>query len=103
MQVVLAPVLIGAALKQYCNDLVEAVSPLMPLIAVASVSILGGSAIAQNASAILTSGFQVMVASFSLHASGFFFGYWFARMLGIDVSASRTISVEVGMQVMKWL
>lgn len=98
VQVVLAPVLIGAVLNQYCNRLVEVVSPFMPFIAVSSVSILGGGAIAQNASAILSSGFQVVVAAFALHASGFFFGYWFSRMLGIDVSSCRTISIEVGMQ-----
>ncbi|ONK74908.1 uncharacterized protein A4U43_C03F11350 [Asparagus officinalis] len=98
VQAVLAPVLIGATLNQYCNNLVEVVSPLMPVIAVLSVSTLGGGAIAQNASALLTSGFQVLVASFSLHASGFFFGYLFSRMLGIDVSSCRTISIEVGMQ-----
>jgi predicted Na+-dependent transporter len=34
-----------------------------------------------------------------LHACGFFFGYLLARMLGIDASSSRTISIEVGMQV----
>ncbi|GER53952.1 sodium-bile acid cotransporter [Striga asiatica] len=33
-----------------------------------------------------------------LHTSGFFFGYVFSRFLGIDVSSSRTISIEVGMQ-----
>ncbi|ONK74909.1 uncharacterized protein A4U43_C03F11360 [Asparagus officinalis] len=98
VQVVLAPVLVGAALNQYCNDFVEVVSPLMPFIAVATVAILCGSAIAQNASAILASGFQVAVSVFALHASGFTFGYWFSRLLGIDVSSSRTISIEVGMQ-----
>ncbi|XP_020272787.1 probable sodium/metabolite cotransporter BASS1, chloroplastic [Asparagus officinalis] len=98
VQVVLAPVLVGAALNQYCNDLVELISPLMPFIAVATVAILCGSAIAQNASAIFTSGFQVVVSVFALHGSGFFFGYVFSRLLGIDVSSSRTISIEVGMQ-----
>lgn len=97
-QVVLAPVLLGAALNQYCNSLVEVVSPLMPLIAIATVAILCGSAIAQNASPILSSGLQVVIAVLALHGSGFFFGYWFSRLLGIDVSSSRTISIEVGMQ-----
>ncbi|XP_072986974.1 probable sodium/metabolite cotransporter BASS1, chloroplastic [Typha latifolia] len=98
VQVVLAPVLVGALLNQYCNGLVEVVSPLMPFIAVATVAILCGSAIAQNASAILTSGLQVVTSVCCLHASGFFFGYMLSRMLGIDISSSRTISIEVGMQ-----
>ncbi|KAJ3687323.1 hypothetical protein LUZ61_016487 [Rhynchospora tenuis] len=98
VQVVLAPVLAGALLNQYCNSFVYIVSPLMPFVAVATVAILCGSAIAQNAAAILSSGSLVVLAVFCLHGCGFFFGYILARMLGIDVSSSRTISIEVGMQ-----
>uniref|UniRef100_A0A0E0KPN8 Uncharacterized protein n=1 Tax=Oryza punctata TaxID=4537 RepID=A0A0E0KPN8_ORYPU len=97
-QVVLAPVLLGALLNQYCNGLVQLVSPLMPFIAVATVAVLCGNAIAQNASAILSSGLQVVMSVCWLHASGFFFGYVLSRTIGIDISSSRTISIEVGMQ-----
>ena len=71
----------------------------MPFIAVATVAILCGNAIAQNASAILSSGVQVVLSVGCLHASGFFFGYVLSRILGIDISSARTISIEVGMQV----
>ncbi|GJN24091.1 hypothetical protein PR202_gb11808 [Eleusine coracana subsp. coracana] len=96
--VVLAPVLLGALLNQYCNGLVHLVSPLMPFIAVATVAVLCGNAIAQNASAILASGVQVVLSVGCLHASGFFFSYVLSRILGIDTASSRTISIEVGMQ-----
>jgi predicted Na+-dependent transporter len=99
LQVVLAPVLLGALLNQYCNGLVQLVSPLMPFIAVAAVAVLCGNAIAQNASAVLASGSQVVLSVGCLHASGFFFGYVLSRVLGIDISSARTISIEVGMQV----
>lgn len=95
----LLPVLAGAFLNQYFQSLVKFVSPLMPPIAVATVAVLCGKAIAQSASAILTSGGQVVLAAALLHASGFFFGYMLSRMLGLDASSSRTISIEVGMQV----
>ncbi|XP_061356140.1 probable sodium/metabolite cotransporter BASS1, chloroplastic [Gastrolobium bilobum] len=98
LQVVLLPVLGGAFLNQYFQPLVKIVSPLMPPIAVATSSILCGSAIAQSSSAVLMSGGQVILGSFLLHAFGFFFGYVFARMLGVGVASSRTISIEVGMQ-----
>ncbi|KAL5972527.1 hypothetical protein ACLOJK_039331 [Asimina triloba] len=77
---------------------VQLVSPIMPLVAVATVALLCGSAIAQNAAAILVSGWQVVLACCALHGSGFFFGYVLSRMLGLDISSSRTISIEVGMQ-----
>ncbi|KAI4333459.1 hypothetical protein L6164_018269 [Bauhinia variegata] len=98
LQVVLLPVLAGAFLNQYFQSLVKFVSPLMPPMAVVTVAILCGQAIAQNSSAILTSGGQVILASCLLHASGYFYGYILAKMLGIDESSSRTISIEVGMQ-----
>ncbi|KAJ0101412.1 hypothetical protein Patl1_04958 [Pistacia atlantica] len=68
LQVVLLPVLAGAFLNQYFPSLVKFVSPLMPPIAVGTVALLCGNAIAQSASAILMS------------------------------ASSRTISIEVGMQ-----
>ncbi|PIA41366.1 hypothetical protein AQUCO_02200052v1 [Aquilegia coerulea] len=98
LQVVLLPVLFGALLNQYCRSLVNVVSPLMPPIAVVTVALLCGHAISRNASAILMSGQQVVLAVCLLHVSGFFFGYVLSRFLGIDVSSSRTISIEVGMQ-----
>lgn len=95
----LLPVLAGAFLNQYFQSLVKIVCPLMPPIAVATVAVLCGNAIAQSSSAILMSGQQVVLAVALLHTSGFFFGYVLSRMLRIDVSSSRTISIEVGMQV----
>ncbi|XP_021902803.1 probable sodium/metabolite cotransporter BASS1, chloroplastic [Carica papaya] len=98
LQVVLLPVLAGALLNQYFERMVKFVSPLMAPIAVGTVAILCGNAIAQSASAILMSGRQVVLAASFLHASGFFFGYILARTLGLDEASSRTISIEVGMQ-----
>ncbi|XP_058773579.1 probable sodium/metabolite cotransporter BASS1, chloroplastic [Vicia villosa] len=98
LQVVLLPVLTGAFLVQYFQPFVKLISPLMPPMAVATAAMLSGNAIAQSSSSILMSSGQVILASCLLHASGFFFGYILARMLGLDVTSSRTISIEVGMQ-----
>ncbi|CAF2065580.1 probable sodium/metabolite cotransporter BASS1, chloroplastic [Brassica napus] len=98
LQVVLLPVLAGAFMNQYFQRVVKFVTPLMAPIAVGTVAILCGTAIGQNASAILASGKQVVMACVLLHASGFLFGYLFSRLLRIDVASSRTVSIEVGMQ-----
>ncbi|KAJ0231858.1 sodium/metabolite cotransporter BASS1 [Hirschfeldia incana] len=98
LQVVLLPVLAGAFMNQYFQRVVKFVSPLMAPLAVGTVAILCGTAIGQNASAILASGKQVVMACVLLHLSGFLFGYLFPRLLKIDVASSRTVSIEVGMQ-----
>ncbi|KAI3965885.1 hypothetical protein MKX01_010842 [Papaver californicum] len=48
LQVVLLPVLLGALLNQYCQSFVKTVSPVMPPIAVATVAVLCGNAVAQK-------------------------------------------------------
>ena len=96
---VLLPVLGGAFPNQYFQSLVKFFTPLMLPITTGTVAILYGNAIAHIASLILISGPQVMLAAFFLHASGFFFGYVLARMLGIDMASCQTISIEVGMQI----
>ncbi|XP_078435162.1 putative sodium/metabolite cotransporter BASS1, chloroplastic [Wolffia australiana] len=99
IQVVLAPVVLGAGLNQYCKWLVGIISPIMPFISVATVAMLCGRAIAQNAASILGSGLKVAVAAVLLHASGFFFGYVLSRWtMGVGEREARTISIEVGMQ-----
>ncbi|KAK7244085.1 hypothetical protein RIF29_38903 [Crotalaria pallida] len=98
LQAVLLPVLVGSFLNQYFRPLVNFVSPILPSVAVLTSATLAGSAIAKSSSAIRMSGGLILLASSLLHISGFFFGYILARIIGLDVSSSRTISIEVGMQ-----
>ncbi|RVW82002.1 putative sodium/metabolite cotransporter BASS1, chloroplastic [Vitis vinifera] len=100
LQIVLLPVLGGAFLNQYFQGLVKLFS-CDAHHCCCNCSCSMWECNCQNASAILMSGRQVVLAAALLHASGFFFGYILSRILGLDVSSSRTISIEVGMQ-MKW-
>jgi BASS family bile acid:Na+ symporter len=40
----------------------------------------------------------LIVASFIHNTSGYFFGYWFGRVLKLGERDCRTIAIEVGMQ-----
>lgn len=57
------------------------------------------SIIAANAQAVREASWQLVGAIFVLHAGGFALGYFAARMIGIGVRQSMTISIEVGMYV----
>ncbi|KAJ7571132.1 hypothetical protein O6H91_01G150400 [Diphasiastrum complanatum] len=98
MQVVLLPVLLGASMSHFFPSAVSKISPIAPTVAVITIAAICASAIAQNASAIVSSGFQVLVAVVALHAAGFLFGYMLSKLLGFEESTFRTISFEVGMQ-----
>lgn len=68
LQVVLLPVLAGAALNSAFPKQVAAVAPLCSLAAVAGISLICGSVVAQNAAAIAAAAPKLLAAVFALHA-----------------------------------
>ena len=97
-QVVLAPVLLGLLLHHKAPKLTEFVLPAGPLVSVLLISMIVGSIVGQNASAIFAHGAQLLLAVFLLHAGGFALGYGMTRLFGFDRATARTVSIEVGMQ-----
>ncbi|PSC74970.1 putative sodium metabolite cotransporter chloroplastic [Micractinium conductrix] len=98
LQVVLAPVVVGAAINSAFPEQVATLGPLSALSAVLLIALICGSVMAQNAAAVLQAGPQLLAAVFALHAGGFFFGYALSKVLGLPERAARTNSIEVGMQ-----
>jgi bile acid:Na+ symporter, BASS family len=98
LQVVLLPVLLGAALNQSFPRQVERLAPLSALSAVLLVATICGSVISQNASAVMGVGPRLLGAIVALHAGGFALGYVLSKALGLPERAARTNSIEVGMQ-----
>ena len=68
MQVVLAPVILGAALNQTFPKAVKQTAPFAPLVAVAAVVLIVASVIAQNAAAVTLAGPKLIAAIISLHS-----------------------------------
>lgn len=99
LQVVLAPVLAGAALNSAFPRAVGALAPLSALSAVVIIALICGSVIAQNSSAALAAGPRLLLALFLLHGGGFFLGWFVSRVvLRQPERVARTSSIEVGMQ-----
>ena len=97
-QVVLAPVLAGLLLHHQAPRLAGFILPVGPIMSVLVISLIVGSIIGQNASAIFAHGGQLLLAVTLLHSGGFFLGYIVGRLFGFDLGVTRTISIEVGMQ-----
>ena len=97
-QLVLAPVLAGLLLHHQAPRLAGFILPAGPIMSVLVISLIVGSIIGQNASAIFAHGGQLLLAVTLLHSGGFFLGYVVGRLFGFDLGVTRTISIEVGMQ-----
>ena len=92
------PVAVGVAVNRFLPRLVVAVLPVAPVVSVLAIAMVCASVVAQNAEAVWTSGPRLIAAVVALHGLGFGVGYLFARAFRYDLTISRTISIEVGMQ-----
>ena len=98
VQVVLLPVALGVLLKQGLPAVARRVEPVMPPLAVALIVLIVASIVGSQRAVLLQQGVQLLLACLLLHAGGFLLGYWLPNVLGEQEPASRTISIEVGMQ-----
>jgi len=98
VQVVFLPLVLGLALNHFLPKAVLWVTPVAPLVAVLTITLICASIIASSAEAIRNSGPALLTSIFLLHAGGFALGYGFSKLFGHETSTNRTISIEVGMQ-----
>jgi len=98
LQVVVLPVVMGLAMRQWLPRVTRAILPVAPAVAVITITLIVASIIGAGRDDIVSAGPRLVLAVFTLHSFGFLFGYFLSRAAGADVIAARTISIEVGMQ-----
>ncbi|EFJ15693.1 hypothetical protein SELMODRAFT_45175, partial [Selaginella moellendorffii] len=94
LQVVLAPVLLGAWLQGSFPHGVAFIKPFAPLAAVLISSLLASSFNDADSSSLLLVATGVVM----VHTAGFLLGYVASKVAGFEEPQSRAISIEVGMQ-----
>ncbi|MCA5894369.1 bile acid:sodium symporter family protein [Isoptericola sp. NEAU-Y5] len=99
VQVVLIPVVAGLLVRTFAGGLVERyMLPYLPLVSVLGIVVVVAGIVAANADAVLGTGLLVALAVVLHNGLGLLLGYGAARAAGLDESARRAVSVEVGMQ-----
>ncbi|MGF2410708.1 bile acid:sodium symporter family protein [Ferruginibacter sp.] len=71
---------------------------IMPLISMFGIIYFTTVTTAAGRENLMKVGVLLFIASVIHNAAGYFFGYWFSRLFGMDKNSSRTIAFEVGLQ-----
>lgn len=98
LQIVLVPVLAGVLVRALGGRRIERVLPYLPLVSVTGIVVVVAAVVGANHDAILTSGLLLVLAVILHNVVGLGAGYLASRIAGLDPSARRAVSVEVGMQ-----
>ncbi|WP_203362992.1 bile acid:sodium symporter family protein [Bacillus sp. REN10] len=98
IQVIIVPIVLGLTVRKFLPTFVDKSIQVIPLISVLAIMMIVSAVVAGNADTIATAGLIIFIAVMLHNAFGLLLGYLTARMLGLDESNRRAISIEVGMQ-----
>lgn len=98
VQVIIVPIILGIVIRKFFPTVVDKSINVIPLISVLAIIIIVSAIVGGNAKSIASAGAIIFVAVMLHNAFGLLLGYLAARMLGLDESNRRAISIEVGMQ-----
>ncbi|MGX6443222.1 bile acid:sodium symporter family protein [Neobacillus sp. K501] len=98
IQVIILPIVLGILIRKFLPKVVEKSMTVIPLISVLAIIIIVSAVVSGNAKSIANAGLLIFTAVMLHNAVGLLLGYIAAKILGLDESNRRAISIEVGMQ-----
>ena len=98
LQIVLIPVLGGLVLRLLLPRVFEPILPAMPWVSVVAISGVVAAVVSGSADKVLSAGLIVFAAVVLHNGLGYLLGYGAGRLFKLSRRASRTVSIEVGMQ-----
>lgn len=97
-KIVIIPIAAGLAFHYILRGKIKWLDKVMPVISMVGIALVLLVITAAGRDNLLKVGGLLIVATFIHNMSGYFLGYWSARLLKFPEKDCRTIALEVGMQ-----
>ena len=96
--VVIAPIAVGLVFQRYLPKFTRSVVPYLPAFSSIVIALVVGIIVAHNADRLLVGGLIVVLVVMLHNLCGLSLGYIIGRLLNLEDTKRRAISIEVGMQ-----
>jgi BASS family bile acid:Na+ symporter len=97
-KIVIIPVTAGLIFNRFLYGRVRILDQIMPVISMIGIALIIVVITAAGRDSLLVVGGYLILAVLIHNLSGYFLGYWSARMLRMQEKDCRTIAIEVGLQ-----
>ena len=98
VKVVLLPIVLGFVVNHFFSRQTEKAVKALPLVSTTAIVLIIASVVSANSARIMTSGLLILAVVICHNLFGYALGYGFAKLLKLDTTKCRAISIEVGMQ-----
>ncbi|MGH7890203.1 MAG: bile acid:sodium symporter family protein [Thermodesulfobacteriota bacterium] len=97
-QIILMPVALGLGVRSLFGEKVKNAIEILPMVSTAAIIFIVGVIVAANAETIGKVGLKTGIAVVLHNTLGLGLWFYLARLVGMEMSKARAVSIEVGMQ-----
>jgi BASS family bile acid:Na+ symporter len=98
IKVVIVPLALGFIVKRFFGTQAQASVKVLPLVSVIAIVLIVCGVVAGNQAQLAKYGLSVLGVVALHNVLGFILGYFFAQLLGMNISKRKAVALEVGMQ-----
>lgn len=98
VQVVMIPIALGFVVNRLFGKFTQQAVKILPLISTTAIVMIVAAVVAANSAKIMTSGLLIIAVCVLHNLLGYATGYAVGKVLKLDTTKCRAISIEVGMQ-----
>ena len=98
VKVVLVPIALGFVVNHFFHKFTEEAVRVLPLVSTTAIVLIICAVVSANSAKIMTSGLLILVVVILHNVLGYLTGFGVGKLLKLDSTKCRAISIEVGMQ-----
>jgi bile acid:Na+ symporter, BASS family len=98
IQVVILPIVLGFLINHYFSRFAERVVEVLPLVSTLAIVAIVGAVVSANAAKLMSCGLLIFCIVVLHNVLGYVLGYGAAKLMKMDTTKCRAVSIEVGMQ-----
>ncbi|OXS68533.1 sodium transporter [Lysinibacillus sp. KCTC 33748] len=98
VKVIIIPIALGFIVQKFFNKQAKASVKVMPLVSVVAIVAIVAAVVAGNQQKIAETGLIIFAVVVLHNCLGYFIGYLFGKIFGMNLAKKKAIAIEVGMQ-----
>ena len=98
IQVVIVPIVLGFLINHYFSRFAERAVEVLPLVSTLAIVAIVGAVVSACAAKLMSCGLLIFCIVVLHNVLGYALGYAAAKLMRMDVTKCRAVSIEVGMQ-----
>ena len=98
VQVVIIPIGLGFIINQFFHKFTSHIKEILPLISVLAIVSIVAAVVSANSSRLMQVGYLIIIVVILHNCLGYLLGFTVGKLLRLDNSKCKAISIEVGMQ-----